>query len=60
MYRNHHVLEEKIEATTRRSDKLEIELRQQEKEMDEANHQRAALQKEVQQLKHASKGKGKL
>ena len=56
-YSNHQALEEKIEVTSRRAEKLDAELRQREKEMDEANLQRTALQKDIQQLKQASKGK---
>lgn len=55
--RTHNVIEEKSETSGKRLDSLELELRQREKEVDDANHQRTALQKDIHSLKQTAKGK---
>ncbi|XP_069121130.1 centriolin-like isoform X3 [Argopecten irradians] len=55
MKRTHNIIEEKTDTSAKRLESLEIELRQREKEMDEANHQRTALQKEIHSLKQTAK-----
>lgn len=56
-HRTHRSVEEKLDTSTKRMETVESELRHREKELDEANHQRAQLQKEVHALRANAKGK---
>ncbi|XP_067662812.1 centriolin-like [Haliotis asinina] len=51
MKRNHRIMDEKIESSSDRLERVESELRQREREMDDFNHQRTLMQKDVSSLK---------
>lgn len=55
--RTHRSVEEKLDTSTKRMETVESELRHREKELEEANHQRAQLQKEVHALRANAKGR---
>ena len=56
--RTHRSVEEKLESSTKRMESVDTELRHREKELEEANHQRTQLQKEVHALRANAKGEG--
>lgn len=56
-HRTHRSVEEKLDTSTKRMETVESELRHREKELDESNHQRAQLQKEVHALRANAKGR---
>jgi len=55
-YRTQAIIDEKLETSGKRLEVLEMDLRQREKEMDEAMHQRSAIEKEIHSMKLAAKG----
>ncbi|XP_041369906.1 centriolin-like [Gigantopelta aegis] len=56
MKRSHIVLEEKIGTATDRLERLEAELQLREREMDDSNHQKTIITKEINSLKATAKG----
>ncbi len=56
LVRNHRIMDEKIESTSDRLERLESELRQREREMDDSTHQKSLMQKDITSLKQNIKG----